>query len=314
MQEFLMEFDLIECSNLPMLTKVIITISLFVFGSMSILAQLPNSNIYMLTMTKGGGKLSIKDPVYLTNFNSNGYNNQPSFINEDIILFSTNYYTTDQTTEIAQFELFDETLTRVTYTDESEYSPQKMSDNNQFSCVRVESDKVTQSLSVYPMDGIGYAKRLLHNTNNVGYYSWINKNRVAMFLVDEPNHNLAIADIDSEKRKIILDKIGRTLQMTPNGELLFVHKQAENEWYIKSYNFLSNQSKTITKTISGIEDFELLNDGTLLMGNGSVLHQYNPKSLEKSWFPIIDLSEYGINNISRLVSYKNRLLIVDQKI
>ena len=312
MQGYLMELDLIECSNLPMLTKLIITISLFVFCTVSVSGQLPNSNIYMLTMTKGGGKISIKDPVFLTNFNSEGYNNQPNFISEDVILFSTNYYSADQT-EIAQFELFDETLTRITFTDESEYSPQKMSDSNQFSCVRVESDKITQSLSVYPMDGIGYAKRLLHNTNNVGYYSWINKNKVAMFLVEEPNHNLAIADIDSEKRKIILDKIGRTLHMTPKGELLFVHKQTEDEWFIKSYNFLSNQSRTITKTISGIEDFELLNDGTLLMGNGSILHQYNPKSSEKSWMPVVDLSEYNIENITRLVSYKNKLLIVDQK-
>lgn len=312
MPEYLMELDLIECSNLPMLTKITFFLSLLFLFSMSTIAQLPNSNIYMLTMTKGGGKLTIKDPVFLTNFNSTGYNNQPSFVSDDVVLFTTNYYSADQT-EIAQFELFDETLTRITYTKESEYSPQKMSDNNEFSCVRVESDKVTQSLSVYPMDGIGYAKRLLHNTNNVGYYSWINKDRVAMFLVEEPYHNLALADIDSEKRKIILDKIGRTLQMTPNGELLFVHKQNDNEWYIKSYNFLSNQSKTITKTMDGIEDFELLNDGTLLMGDGSILHQYDPKGLEASWNPIIDLSEYNIENISRLVSYKNRLLIVDQK-
>lgn len=312
MREFLTELDLIECSNLPMLTKILLFISLLVLSTTSTTAQLPNSNIYMLTMTKGGGKITIKDPVFLTNFNSNGYNNQPSFISDDVVLFTTNYYSADQT-EIAQFELFDETLTRITYTDESEYSPQKMSDKNEFSCVRVESDKVTQSLSVYPIDGIGYAKRLLHNTNNVGYYTWINRDRVAMFLVEEPNHNLAIADIDSEKRKIIIDKIGRTLHMTPTGELLFVHKQTDTEWFIKSYNFLSNQSRTITKTLSGIEDFELLNDGTLLMGDGSVLHQYDPKSVEKVWTPIMDLSEYNIKNISRLVSYKNRLLIVDQK-
>ncbi|MDA8692653.1 hypothetical protein N9L92_01230 [Saprospiraceae bacterium] len=294
-----------------MLTKKLYLISFLILFAFVSHSQLPTSNIYLMTMTKGGGKVTIKDPVFLSNFNARGYNNQPSFIGDDLVLFTTNYYSADQT-EIAQMDLFDETLTRITYTKESEYSPQKMADKDVFSCVRVETDNVTQSLSVYPIDGIGYAKRLLHNTNNVGYYTWINKERVAMFLVDEPNHNLAIADIDSEKRKIVIDKIGRTLKMTKTGELLFVHKIAPDEWYIKSYNFFSNQSKTITKTISGVEDFELLNDGSLLMGSGSTLHLFNPKSAEMKWAPIIDLSEYGIESISRVVSYKNRLLIVDQ--
>jgi len=307
-----MELDLIECSNLQMLTKKLYLLSFLLFIAIVGYGQLPTSNIYLMTMTKGGGKITIKDPVFLTNFNPRGYNNQPSFIDDDVVLFTTNYYATDQT-EIAQMDLFDETLTRVTYTKESEYSPLKMNDKDVFSCVRVETDKVTQSLSVYPIDGIGYAKRLLHNTNNVGYYTWINKDRVAMFLIDEPYHNLAIADVDSEKRKIIIDKIGRSLKMTKTGGLLFVHKIAPDEWYIKSYNFLSNQSKTITKTLTGVEDFELLNDGSILMGDGSILYQFDPKSAEKEWTPIIDLGEYNIESISRVVSYKNRLLIVDQK-
>jgi hypothetical protein len=312
MQEYLTALDLIECSNQPMLTKNLYIISILLLTALVCQGQLPTSNIYLMTMTKGGGKISIKDPVFLTNFNSRGYNNQPSFLDDDVVLFTTNYYSTEQT-EIAQMDLFDETLTRITYTKESEYSPQRMADKDVFSCVRVETDNVTQSLSVYPKDGIGYAKRLLHNTNSVGYYTWINKERVAMFLVDEPNHNLAIADIDSEKRKIIIDKIGRTLKMTKTGALLFVHKIAPDEWYIKSYNFLSNQSKTITKTLPGVEDFELLNDGSMLMGKESTLYQYNPKSNNSEWTPVIDLSEYNIDSISRVVSYKNRLLIVDQK-
>jgi hypothetical protein len=49
------------------------------------------------------------------------------------------------------------------------------------------------------------------------------------------------------------------------------------------------------------------------MGKESTLYQYNPKSNNSEWTPVIDLSEYNIDSISRVVSYKNRLLIVDQK-
>ena len=267
-------------------------------------------------MTKGGGKITVNTPVFLTDFNGEGYNNQPSFVDENQILFTTNYYATDQIdqTEIARFDLFDETLTRITYTKESEYSPKKIVDKEEFSCVRVEQDGVSQSLSVYPMDGIGYAKRLLHNTNNIGYYEWINKGTLAIFIVEEPYHNLAIADAQSERRKIILDNIGRSLHASATGELLFVHKQAENDWYIKSYNLLSNKSRTIVKALDGSEDFELLNDGSLLMGSGSTLYRYDPKSNDKEWQPLVDLKSYKIDNITRITSFKNRLVIVDQEV
>ena len=267
-------------------------------------------------MTKGGGKITVNTPVFLTDFNGEGYNNQPSFVDENQILFTTNYYATDQIdqTEIAKFDLFDETLTRITYTKESEYSPKKIVDKEEFSCVRVEQDGVSQSLSVYPMDGIGYAKRLLHNTNNIGYYEWINKGTLAIFIVEEPYHNLAIADAQSERRKIILDNIGRSLHASATGELLFVHKQAENDWYVKSYNLLSNKSRTIVKALDGSEDFELLNDGSLLMGSGSTLYRYNPKSNDKEWQPLVDLKSYQIDNITRITSFKNQLVIVDQEV
>ncbi len=302
-----MELDSIECLNPQMLTRTII---LLLLSSTMLSAQLPNTNIYMLTLTKGGGKYNIKAPVFMTVFNKTGYNNQPSFISDDEIVFTTNYYSADQT-EISKFDLYEETLTRLTYTDESEYSPQKSGKDGAISCVRVEMDGKTQTLSIYPGDGIGYAKRVLHNTNNIGYYEWMDNNEVALFLVEAPDHNLAIANSKSERRKIILDKIGRSLHKSLNGELYFLHKETESDWIIKSYNLLTNKSRIITKSLQGVEDFELLNDGSILMGKGSKLYRYDPKSASKEWQLISDLSGYGIKNITRMAARKNRLVIVD---
>ncbi len=279
--------------------------------SLSGLAQdLPATNLYLFNMTKGGGKINIKSPKFLTSFNDGGYNNQPYFLDENQILFVTNYYSADQT-EIAKFDLFEETLTRVTYTDEKEYSPAKIPNSEEISCVRVEADGKTQTLSAYPDNGIGYAKRFLNNTSNVGYYNWLDDETVALFLVEAPHHNLAIANAKSERRKIVIDKIGRSLKKNNKGNLLFVHKQTDDEWYIKEYDSKTNRNQTIIQTIKGKEDFELLNDNSILMGSGAVLYRYNPKSRNKSWEKIVDLSNYGVKNISRICATKNKLVIVD---
>jgi len=305
-----MELDLIEYLNQQMLNKTLIFF-FFIFG-VAANAQLPNSNMYLFTLTKGGGKYTLKSPQFLTAFNINGYNNQPAFLSDDEIYFTTNYYEEDQT-EIAKFDIFEESLTRITYTDESEYSPLPVPHKDEFSCVRAETDGKTQTLSVYPLDGIGYAKRFMNNTNNIGYHNWIDDKTVALFLVGPPDHSLAIADAKSERRKIILDKIGRSLKVDRNEQLYFVHKMSDKDWYIKSYDRNTSKSKVIVKTLQGSEDFELMNDGSIIMASGSVVYHYNPKN-NTDWKPILDLTDYGIENISRIAARKNRLVIVDQKL
>lgn len=291
-----------------MLTRAFNVICFCIWTSFAI-AQLPHCNLYHFTITTSSTDIRLSNPKFLTAFNENGYNNQPHFYGDDVVYFTTDYYGDNQT-EIAKFDFFEEVLTRITYTAESEYSPTRIPKSEEFSCVRVELDGTTQSLSVYPSDGIGYAKRYMNNTSNIGYHCWIDTETVGLFLVEEPYHNLAVADAKSERRKIILDKIGRTLKVTKDNKMMFVHKLNDDNWYIKAYDKAVNKSAVITKTINQKEDFELMNDGSLLMGAGSVLYRFVP-GVSRTWEAIMDLSEFGINNISRLVVRKNRLIIVE---
>ncbi len=267
------------------------------------------SNMYHFTLTKVGQKYRLKAPQFLTAFNQNGYNNQPAYFNDKLIYFTTNYYDTEQT-EIAAFDLFEKTLTRVTYTDEKEYSPTKIPGRDEFSVVRVEKGGEVQTLSYYPMDGIGIAKRYMNNSNNIGYHNWLDEENIALFLVEEPHHNLAIAHAKSERRKIILDKVGRCIKVNKAKNPVFVHKLNDQEWVIKEYNTLTNQSRIIVNTLPESEDFELLNDDTIIMGNGSKLYFYKEGNSE-GWEEITDLRDQGISNIKRLASMKNSLVIVD---
>lgn len=274
-------------------------------------AQLPVTQLYHFKITKVGGEYSIKSGKYITAFNPQGYNNQPSFFNDDIVYFTTNYYDSIQT-EIAKFDFFEKKLERITYTAESEYSPIAVPATEQFSCVRVESDGKTQTLSIYPLDGMGIAKRYMNNTRNIGYYNWLDDKSLALFLVEEPSPTLAIAEAISERRKIILDKVGRTLKVDANGNLYFVHKIDHGPWQIKMLDRDANKLKIITETLEEVEDFELLVDGSILSGKGSKLYHTYPDT-RTGWVEIADLSDYQINNISRIAVYKGRLILVDNK-
>lgn len=291
-----------------MLIRVIIFL-VFTAGVLPAQEQLPTCNIYHFTISKHSDNYRIKAPKFLTQFNIKGYNNQPYFFDDHLVYFTTDYYGRDQT-DIASMDLFDHTLRRITYTKESEYSPIPVPSSENFSCVRVELDQKTQSLSVYPKDGIGFAKRLVNNSNNIGYYAWINDDNIALFLIDGELHSLAISEVISERRKIILDKIGRTLKVDTEENLYFVHKILEEEWFIKAYNNKENKIKLIGKSLDNVEDFELLNDGKLLSGKGSKLYILDPESTS-TWKEIADLKTYGIDNITRIIVNKNNLLLVN---
>ncbi|MFT6337204.1 MAG: hypothetical protein ACJATI_003966 [Halioglobus sp.] len=263
----------------------------------------------MLTMLNNGEKIYMKDPVYISGFNPNGYNNQPSFINPRELYVTTDMYDKNFT-DIVKLDLQNEEYYRVTATDSiAEYSPTPQAIRSYFSTVRVEKDGKTQSLWLYPKNHQSYGKRVLKDIGNVGYHCWLSEEEVALFLVDDPMQ-LAIGNIKEDVTQIVLENIGRCFRQNSDGDLLFIHKISPEKSYIKSYNAETNDFTSIAETLAGSEDFELLNDGTFIMGSGSQLYKLNPE-IDNSWLEVIDLAEFEIMNITRLAASRNRLVLVN---
>lgn len=288
--------------------KLSLTVSLlFVFFAAK--SQLPSTDLYMLTILNNGENLTLKGPVYISGFNPDGYNNQPSFINPRELYVTTNMYD-ENFTDIVKLDLQDEKYYRITATDSiAEYSPTPNAVRSYFSAVRVEKDGKTQSLWLYPENHQTYGKRVLKNIGNVGYHYWLSEEEVALFLVDDPMQ-LAIGNIKEDVTQIVLENIGRCFRQNPDGDLLFIHKISPEKSYIKSYNAETNDFTSIVETLAGSEDFELLNDGTFIMGSGSKLYKLNPE-IDNSWLEVIDLAEFEIMNITRLAASRNRLVLVN---
>lgn len=279
------------------------------FGQSLISQDLPVSNMYMFTITSSDIGYNIRYPKFITKFNENGYNNQPTFVNDFELLISSNYGP-NGSVEILKLDLFDKVYFRLTDTQEDEYSPGGVG-KKYFSSVRVEADK-SQTLTLYTKDMTTLPQHLLSGIGNIGYYCWLNDKEVALFLVEEPKSSLAIANIFSEDVKNITSDVGRTLKLDKDKNLVYLHKAAANSWFIKKMNPLTRQSNIIVEALAGVEDFEILPDGTFIAGKGSKLFFYRPNETA-GWTFIKDLADYGITDISRIAIRKNKIVIVNNE-
>lgn len=263
--------------------------------------QLPNNSVYCFDMEKFGDQMEFKNAKFLTGFNPKGYNNQPQWVNNNELFIAVQTPFDTNQTELYSLSLLNNTLTQVTATHESEYSPTLMPDRKNVSCIRADATREgTQRLWTYPLDRSSSGRDLLTLHQNIGYHCWLSDKKVALFIVNGTSNYLKIVNVDDQSSIQLSSGIGRCMTRSNDGKLLFVQKATPMTWYIKSMDVSSYTSEIVIETLPGSEDFVLLSDGTLLMGSGSKLYSYKLGNPEKQWFEIADFSKYGVMNIKRL--------------
>lgn len=254
------------------------------------------------------GEMKMSNPKYLTGFNSQGYNNQASFINDNQILISSNYFDPTQT-DILKLDINRRQLTRVTATPQGEYSPTLLPNRREFSVIReVLGGEVNQVLWRYPINQSHEGKLALANEFTVGYHSWINGSELATFLVGDP-HKLIIHNMIDDSKMLLANNPGRSL-ISKDGMLYYVHKLSNETWHIKVFDPLTGNTELINQTVNGAEDMEFLNDGSIVMASGSKLYILDINA-NNDWIEVADLSDYGLDNINRIKVRRNKILLVN---
>ncbi len=260
---------------------------------------LPSTDIYFAKLNYQSAKLSIEKPINITQ--RIGYDNQPSFHKDGRGLFFTSIREDDQA-DVYQYLADEDTVIRITTTMESEYSPTLMPDGKQFSVVRVERDS-TQRLWKFDLNG-NNSELIMKTIKPVGYHCWIDSNRVALFILGEPN-TLQLVDIQTEEAAILDTNIGRSLHRIPGKEAFsYVQKQNDSTWFINEYNLTTNAIKPLIQTLKGSEDLAWTPNGEILMGQQSKLFMFDPRK-DSAWKEIADYSEQEVRDIKRLAVSRN---------
>jgi hypothetical protein len=266
-------------------------------------AQTKPSHVYLFDVSiQTDTVYSFSKPRLLTIFNPDGYNHHPAFFNARELYVSVRM--PDMTEpDIYSLSLDEFSLSRVTATAEGEYSPFLMPDNKHFSVVRTEAvaGETIQRLWQLPLDRLGTGKPVFEQINNVGYYQWLDKNRVVLFLVGAPQQ-LVMGYTDQERLTPITDHPGRCFRFIPGTPtLIYVQKNRYAQWMLMSCDLSTGElnPKPLTAVLGDSEDFAVMADGTILMCQGSKVFKYHPER-DDQWKLISDLQLYGIKRISRI--------------
>lgn len=255
-------------------------------------AQL-ETEIYLFDLSLKDSTITLSNPKNITN--NPGYDNQPSFLDDKTVLFSS---TRSEQTDILQFNIEDGS-TKEWLTDTptgSEYSPLKIPGKQAISAIRLDLDGL-QRLYAYNLKN-GKSKVLLDNLK-VGYHVWANAHTIVCTVLQEKGMDLVVSNLKDGTNYTVQKNVGRSLHKIPNSNLISYISKEEEQWQIKSLNPISRATEKILPTYGNTEDICWLPNGTILTGADKALVIAKPTQ-NKSWEQLRYFPQDEIHGISRI--------------
>ncbi|MDW3210911.1 MAG: hypothetical protein R8N23_13630 [Reichenbachiella sp.] len=250
-----------------------------------------STEIFLFELTKENGNFKMANPANITN--NPGYDNQPSFINDNELVYAATY---DNQTDIVRLNLESKEKTRMTNTPSSEFSPKLTPDGKYISCILLDRNG-SQTLVKYPLKG-GEPKAI-PSEQKIGYYCWFDKKTVFSFVLGSPP-SLQEWNTKNSEFKIIMMNPGRSLSKIPGEKTIsFIHKESDDIWYVNSYDPLTDKVTYLTECIKGAEDMVWASDGTAFLSDQKKIYKFDPK-VDNGWKLMADMESFDLSTASRL--------------
>ena len=273
--------------------KTTITTAFLLLVSFSMYTQ-SNTEVYIFDI---GENLELSNPVNISN-NPGAYDNQPSFIDDNALLFSSTH---DGQTDIKEVSFKTGTNRWVSYTlGGSEYSPLKIPETNAVSSIRLDKDG-KQLLYAYSLEN-GQDKVLVEDLV-IGYHTWYSKEHIVSFVLGEQS-SLVVSDLKAKTNRTLQKNIGRSLHKIPNTDLVSYISKEKDQWEIRSIHPLTGETAFIINTPKAAEDMCWTPGGTILIGKDDQLFKYHPGK-DEGWVKLENLSKYKMNGITRIAMSPN---------
>ena len=257
----------------------------------------PNTEVFLFDLIHENGSFQI------TNFknisNNEGYDNQPSFLDNNTLLFAG---TRNGQTDIVRCDILKNEKKWISDTEGSEYSPLKIPNQDAVSAIRLEKDG-TQVFRKYNL--LNRASEILVDDIVIGYHVWFKEDILASAVLEEDYLSLYITNLSEHKNYKHQTRIGRSLHNIPNTNLVsYISKAKDSIWEIKSIDPTTGETILIIETLPNSEDMCWTPNGVIMMAKNGVLYRFNPK-FNDNWIETADLTKFGITNITRLAISPN---------
>nr|WP_255742329.1 hypothetical protein [Belliella calami] len=287
-----------------MLKKICPLLLLFLIVCFNSFSQ-NSTDIISIDVKKSGGKIQLVKGSERKITDRKGYDNQPSFINDKQLAFSSADDKGNFDIIIYNFE--NSKFTNLTKTpNQNEYSPRITDCGLYVSAITVEEDG-KQRLWLYPIN-FGEPELLYDDILPVGYYDWYD-NKAAMFVLGSPN--TLVYPYSKEEIVTINSNIGRTIRLRPkSSEMSYVEKnisldqKSSNSFQINGFDLEKRESLSFGNTLDENEDFIWIDKNYLLTSKGNEL--FVRKFNDPNWRKIGNVEIGGYGKITRL-DYSKKL-------
>ncbi|MEM7081861.1 MAG: hypothetical protein AAF465_03940 [Pseudomonadota bacterium] len=256
----------------------------------AIAATVPDTDIFVFVINPATDAIATR---FLANVTQRaGYDNQPAYVpGTNDFLFAS--ILDGRQSDVYRFHSRDRSLSQVTSTSLSEYSPTPI--DSGFSAVVVEGDG-TQRLWRY--DALGEADvPIREDVTGVGYHAWLPDDQLALFVVDQPLMHLDVVTVQSTERYVLTVNGGRSLHRRPDtGTLSFVQHLPGAPSRLMDWN--GSELTFLVDMPVDVEDLTWLPDGRALTVVDGKLLSWSPG--DESWQAHADLSTYLPGTVTRL--------------
>jgi WD40 repeat protein len=264
--------------------------------SFQVQAQMPNTDIYLVSLQAQKGKFKLGTPLNITA--RMGYDNQPAFSPDGTYILYVSVR--DKQADIYKYNIAAGTTEAFCTTPEDEFSPTFIPDGSGVSVVRVEKDS-TQRLWKFGMQGGNSPALLLDKIDSIGYHCWLSADRLGLVMITEPASLLIAYEKTQIFHKAAKD-VGRAICLIPgkDGLLSFVDKSQALDSAFWLYSLDAKGKKTpIVKMLPGSEDYCWMQDGSILAGSKGKLYRYRPAK-DKDWQEVANFSGTEVKDFYRL--------------
>jgi len=278
--------------------------------NLTVLISQPDTEVYLFDIDTSNGETALMNMRNVSN--SEGYDNQPSFIFEEKLLYSGN---NEGQTDIAEYDI--ESGTRSWFnktTSGGEYSPQKLPIGNEVAAVRLDTNGL-QRLYFYHTDT--KESRLALEDLQVAYFHFYTSNTLVSAVLGLNELTLVISDIHDQTNDTIVTNVGRSIHGVPYQKFVsytVVNEEKNHDLYIIDIDG-DRESYFVCQLLIGIQDYTWLDEFRIVIGSNSKLYVYDTLE-DPEWREWYSMDEYKIANITRLaVSPKgNKIAIVAEPI
>ncbi|GGG10908.1 hypothetical protein GCM10011344_09490 [Dokdonia pacifica] len=253
-----------------------------------------NTEVYLFTITPSENTITLTNQQNISN--NDGYDNQPSFYNDNQVIFAS---TRNGQTDIASYNIRDKKVAWINDTGfGSEYSPTKIPNQKAISSIRLDTTGL-QRLYRYDFK-TGKHKEVVKDLV-IGYHTWYSEDILISSVLADGGLDLVVSNLKEGTNYTQQKKIGRSLHKIPNSNLISYVSKENEKWEIKSLNPITGATQKIIETVPEAEDMCWLINGTILMPKGNIIYAFNPKT-DTRWRMLTSFQDPNLYNITRVAT------------